>query len=227
MIKPPINDPYDGVKVRPHPAKFSDVILDHIATIIPANTEWIYDPMAGIGKITELGNAYKYHCNEIELEWSSQIQADIVTACDAKNVMFIPGSVVITSPPYGNRMADCFITDNKRSMMGRYAGDLGRRLSKGNAGALNFGNSYTLMMTEIYQSIFNRMSKGESFILNVSNFIKNGVEQNVIGFYLTLFVINGYTLDSCQPINTPRDKRHGANSHVRVDHEVVMKWRKL
>jgi len=224
----PFIDPYEGsLENRPHPAKFSDCLLPVIKELIPEGTEWITDPMAGIGKITLLGSNFKYQCNEIEPEWASQIKAQIVTAKDAKALKLVERTVIITSPPYGNRMADCFITKRPSSMKGRYAGDLGRRLSEGSSASLAFGNKYKALMTEIYTSLFEQMNEGQVFILNASNFIRDKKEVNVIGFYLELFSQKGFTLDDFKTVKTPRDRGRGANSKLRVSFEVLMKWRKL
>lgn len=221
-------DPYDGIAIRPHPAKFSDVLLPHIKSLLPDNCVWITDPMAGVGKVTLLGDQYKYQCNELESEWAKQIKgADEVTSIDAKDMILKPETTVVTSPPYGNRMADCFKTKNPGSMKGRYAGDLGRRLSKGSAASLPFGQRYKELMSVIYKELFLQMKSGQIFILNVSNFIRSNQEVNVIGFYMVLFASYGFTLDSFQSVVTPRDRGRGANAKNRVKHEVVMKWRKL
>ena len=63
----------------------------------------------------------------------------------------------MTSPPYGNRMADCFRTMTPKSMKGRYAGDLGRPMS---AAALHFGPAYKDLMSKIYGALFIQMKIG-------------------------------------------------------------------
>jgi len=225
--KPPIVDPYDGRKIRPHPAKFSDVLLDHIIDMIPHDIDWITDPMAGVGKITQLSDDFLYHCNELEPEWGSQIEADIVTIGDARDMEINPKSIIVTSPPYGNRMADCFVSKRPSSMKGRYAGDLGRRLSDGNTGSLHFGPQYVKVITDIYESLFSKMVSGQFFLLNISNFIRAKKEVNVVGFYLKLFSDSNFILSDFVNVSTPRDRGRGANADLRVDHEVLILWRKL
>lgn len=224
-------DPYDNVEKRPHPAKFSDVILEHVSTILPDHIDTIVDPMAGVGKVVNLGPDYKYLLNELEPEWANQIDDMYdVTVGDAKD-MTIPSDIntaIVTSPPYGNRMADFFKSQTRpESMKGRYGGDLGRRLTEGSTASKKFGDEYRVMMSEIYTALTDQMCSGQLFILNVSNFIRSYKEVNVVGFYLDLFTTMGFTLDALYPVVTPRRGGTGANQDLRVDHEVIMLWRKL
>lgn len=221
-------DPHSGVNTRPHPAKFSDALLPVIASLIPSGTIRVCDPMAGVGKLTLVGD-FEFYMNELEPEWAKQItNATAVRVGNAATYLIPPKCVVITSPPYGNRMADFFVSKTKpASMKGRYAGDLGRKLSDGSTASLKFGDKYCDEMAHIFSNITSQMVTGQYFILNISNFISSGVEQNVCGFYLKLFTDLNFTLDNMKPVITPRDRGRGANSNVRVAHEAVMLWRKL
>ena len=224
-------DPHAGKATRPHPAKFSRVLIAHIEEMLPDRTTTICDPMAGVGQIMLLGEDYEYHLNELESEWAEQIYEHAmvtVTVGDAKNYQIPDGCVIVTSPPYGNRMADFFVSKTRpESMKGRYAGDLGRKLTDDSTASKKFGGSYMEMMEGIYKNIFSQMVEGQYFILNVSNFIRSYKEVNVIGFYLSLFAESGFTLDDMRAVVTPRDRGRGANANLRVKHEVLLKWRKL
>lgn len=96
---------------KPHPAKFSEEILQVLDQLL-AKYEvegLVLDPFAGVGRVHELRNERIQTVGvEIEPEWA-RWHPD--TICDdARNVpkLFKPGEVsaIVTSPTYGNRMAD-------------------------------------------------------------------------------------------------------------------------
>jgi hypothetical protein len=227
-LKPTFVDPYHGQLVRPHPAKFSKQLIPYMRDLIPTDITILCDPMAGVGRIDQLGDKFTYHLNEIEPEWANQIDSKhTVTIGDACDYTLPANCMVVTSPPYGNRMADYFVSPTRpESMKGRYAGALGHRLSDGSAASMKFGNKYQETMTTCYEHIFSQMQTDQLFLLNISNFIALYKEVNVCGFYLDMFTRNGYTLDNMTPVTTPRNT-YGANGSLRVAHEALMLWRKL
>jgi hypothetical protein len=89
--------------IPPHPAKFSDSILDVLRRYLPIDVPTL-DPMAGVGRIFEV--APWAVGLEIEPEWAA---ADPRIVCgDALTPPWPPGTfrVIVTSCTYGNRMAD-------------------------------------------------------------------------------------------------------------------------
>jgi tRNA G10 N-methylase Trm11 len=104
--------------VMSHPAKYSlgvmAAILDALGTYPPPG-KLVLDPMAGTGRIHEL-RQYGYVTKGIELEpeWAAMHpltevgDATALDACWSKRF-----AAVITSPPYGNRMADSYAGDFK------------------------------------------------------------------------------------------------------------------
>lgn len=91
-----------------HPAKFSPPILDAIDAILtrhgrPRRT---LDPFAGVGRAHSLDAGWTVG-NELEPEWAVQGAGPMVVG-DATRLPLADGSVdgVISSPSYGNRMAD-------------------------------------------------------------------------------------------------------------------------
>lgn len=230
-------DPYEGIEKRPHPAKFSKQLIPHIAEMIPEDCYYICDPMAGVGQLLLLHEHYPrgdfiFDFNELESEWVNQIPkvhpTRSIHCMDAKDYKLADDiDIIITSPPYGNRMADFFMSETRpESMKGRYAGDLGRRLTEGSVASQKFGDRYRSNISHIYGNIFDQMRSGSYFLLNVSNFIRNHKEENVIGFYLNLFS-EYFHLEEFRKVKTPRNRGHGANANLRVEHEVLILWRKI
>ncbi len=242
-----IIDPYPGVTARPHPAKFSDSILEAMADMIPEDVQTIVDPMAGVGKVLHLASEkrpFNFICNELESEWAVQITqraaqnkttagtyrvdvhvGDAATWRDER--IGHAGSMVVTSPPYGNRMADAFRSESRpESMKGRYAGELGRRLTGGSLASLGFGPAYESTAEAVFANIFRQMHKGQHFLLNVSNFIRKGEEVDVAKYYAALFNKYGFVCVGSREVKTPRARGFGANSNARAPFEVLLLWRK-
>lgn len=98
---------YDGVA---HPAIFSDAILPVLARMLGPEHRRVLDPFAGVGRIHELRGLVDWELVtigvEIEPEW-----ATVHTDTQVGNALALPFAsgvfdAVITSPTYGNRLAD-------------------------------------------------------------------------------------------------------------------------
>jgi len=96
-----------------HCAKFSSPIRDAIAGILeredPDRRWTILDPFAGVGLIHELANGRLTVASELEWEWAAAGRPRALAA-DALRLPFADGTfdAIITSPCYGNRMADLY-----------------------------------------------------------------------------------------------------------------------
>lgn len=209
---------------RPHPAKFSDELLPHLAKYAYG---FVLDPMGGTGKagLLKKFNSDILHVtiNEIEKEWADQAHLNLVDHVIVGNAKDLKGGYdcIVTSPPYGNRMADNFKAGKPDSMRRRYAGDLGREPSEGSVACKHFGKGYEDMMINIYDSILLNV-KFELFILNVSDFIRQFKRVDVCGFYIGYFESRGFHLLNREEVKTRRQKGVGANAHLRVESESVM-----
>src|SRR5690606_6685178 len=97
-----------------HPAKYTDVLLPVFARILRGHgAQSVLDPMAGVGKIgllRDYGFAGRIVANEIEPEWAAQAPAHVeMHVGDAANMTWARDGefdAIVTSPTYGNRMAD-------------------------------------------------------------------------------------------------------------------------
>lgn len=98
-----------------HPAKFSkgfieifrEILMEHLQQPWRYDTPLVLDPFAGVGSIHQLRPQFATFGIEIEKEWADcsdfTFLGDSTRMPDYWNGMF---QAVVTSPTYGNRMAD-------------------------------------------------------------------------------------------------------------------------
>jgi tRNA G10 N-methylase Trm11 len=126
----------------PHPARFTPSIMEMFTELADRHhlhDARVLDPFAGTGRVNDLG--LDSVGVEIEPEWAGMSPRTLVG--DATALPFPAGTfgAVITSPTYGNRMADHHdARDGSRRTTYRHL--LGRPLSAGNAGAMQWGEPY-------------------------------------------------------------------------------------
>lgn len=220
--------------VRPeHPAKFSKPIIDHIATMVSKEMAhkrlqraMVLDPMAGVGgihRLREIVPGAETIGLEIEPEWAEQ--SPWTRVGDATAMTFEGGTVPIIafSPPYGNRMADQFVSkDGTRRIT--YYHMLGRRLDDNSAAGLHFGPEYQALMHDIYVECKRVLRQGGLLILNVSDFIRAGDVVPVVEWHVDDLLALGFQVEYRERITTRRMK-FGANHKLRVDYEEVIGFR--
>lgn len=167
----------------PHPAKFTDVIMEEIIQIMSVSGPLgnVYDPFAGTGRIhtiidrlnAEYGDRgdcgadnpfgplsgdpqtiyWRSYGLEIEPEWASQHPR---TTCG--NALHPPWGpqffhAAITSPVYGNRMSDHHNAKDG-SKRHTYKHYLGRDLHPDNSGQLQWGARYRDFHTKVWKSVY-------------------------------------------------------------------------
>lgn len=223
------------VEIRPHPAKFNDQILaaitEALGTHLPVKRDtWplILDPFAGVGRIHELGE-YGYNTVgvELECEWADQHPNTICG--DSRHLTEILGGpddfdAVVTSPAYGNRMADAYAGDAKGSRRHTYRIDLGRPLDANNGAGMHFGFDYKMLHTQVWKQCRQVLTPGGLMVVNMKNFIRAGEIVDVVGWHRRCLHTLGYT--STDEIEVPvTGVRHGQNHELRVDHEVLLVMR--
>lgn len=214
--------------MKPHPAKYSDPLIPVLAK---HSYGIVLDIMGGTGKAGLLKkhnpSITKIIINEIEEEWATQAVnygVDQIIIGDAKKLKE-QVDCIVTSPPYGNRMADHFNAGAKggkspSSMKHRYAGDLGRNPSEGSVACLHFDKGYQEAITTIYDEVIKNCCFSR-FILNVSDFIRNFETVNVTGFFEDYFQKRNFKMAEKIPVETRRQRGVGKNANLRVSHEVV------
>ena len=214
-----------------HPAKFTGEQLFHIWEHLPGSLRekrTVFDPFAGVGTVSAL---HEYDRNvtvtgmEIEPEWADQ--SPIVMTGDSIAYMALTRKrydAVVTSPAYGNRMADSY-DGRDGSNRNTYRIALGRPLDEQNGAALHFGKAYTDFHNEAIQGMVRVTRKGGRVIVVVKNFIRNGEVMDVAGWWRHELGMHGLTEIAYIPIKAG-GLGYGANRDARVEYEYVLVWEK-
>ena len=214
-----------------HPAKFSDSILEALASVladelrVKGHELEILDPMAGSGRIHELRtDTINTFGVELEQEWADQ-HPDTFQG-DATNLWYQDCSfdAVITSPAYGNRMADHHNARDGSDRM-TYKHKLGRDLSPNSGAGLQWGGAYRELHERILGEMIRVTKPGGLIVVNVSNHIRKRVEEPVSEWWLGRMVIRGLRVVSVIPVETPR-MGFGQNADARTECEWVFVTRK-
>ena len=220
-------------KTKDHPAKYSQPVLDALTASLqerlPSGAK-ILDPFAGVGGIHALYPTYETYGVEIEPEWAN---AHSRTLCaDSRFLLeeFDPGmDAIITSPAYGNRMADRYAGDARGTKRYTYRTSLGRSLHEANAGQYNWSGKDRQKYIEIHRRVWANcyilLRSGGYFMLNVSNHIRSSEEMPVVEWHMKELLDNGFLVDEVYSVQTAR-MRHGANNKDRVASEKILILRK-
>jgi SAM-dependent methyltransferase len=240
-------EPGDGDQEAPNhratstcgfPASYSAEILESIRRLTPANAVRILDPFAGPNGIARLQDTLGTFSNstgrrylgvEIEPEWAKQGVDTIVG--DATKLREMPGVVafapdmVVTSPPYGNRMADQYLGDAKGSRRHTYAIALGRTLDYGSMARYQWGPRYQTIFSEGVREIYGILPVGGHFILNIANHYRKHQLQLVVPWAVERVLARPFELRSWDSVKA-RKMRHGENHEVRDDYEQVFLFEK-
>jgi SAM-dependent methyltransferase len=204
----------------PHPAVFSDPILDVIADLLAVHRH-VLDPFAGTGRIHALAErGWDTVGVEIEPEWAAmhpRTRVGNALTLDFDDAAF---DAVATSPTYGNRLADhhrAFDPEARRS----YAHDLGRDLHHDNSGALQWGDTYRSFHRDAWAEAARILRPGGRFVLNVKDHIRKGVWVDVAGWHIRTLSELGLVVVAVRPV--PTDSYHlGANHDRRAPAELVI-----
>jgi len=215
-----------------HPAKYSNQLLPILAELVQGCGH-IHDPFAGTGRIFELalhGFGGRITASEIEPEWAA-CHADIEIA----DVLCLPYPSgwcdgIVTSPAYGNRMADSFIPGegwgNARSKRNTYTHALGRKLHLHNSGQLQWGDKYRDFHERAWAECGRVLVPGGRLVLNVSDHIRGGEVQAVTDWHVGCLERLGFVVEEWRNVATRR-QRWGQNGDVRVAHESVIRLERL
>src|SRR5690606_1661815 len=164
-----------------HPAKYTDVLLPVFARILREHgAQSVLDPMAGVGKVgllRDCGFSGRIVANEIEPERAAQPTAHVAMHGGDAAAMTpaADGGIdaIVTSPTYGNRMADHRnARDGSRRYTYRHA--LGRPLHPANTGQMQWGEAYREAHRRIWAECIRVLRSGGVFVVNVKNHIRRG-----------------------------------------------------
>lgn len=243
-----------AVVATDHPAKWSRPVLDAIAEIAVdqfglASGPMVLDPFAGMGRarLEEAISATSADVTGVELqpEWGD----DLTVTGDATD---LPAgwtgafAAIITSPTFGNRMADhhdaadpCGGCNGSGIVVGStcmrckgtglswrntYAHSLRRQgadLIPGSAAGLQWGPAYRELHRDAMTEMIRVVREDGLLVVNMSNHIRAGVEQLVVEWWLAELLYRQCSLVEVRRVATRR-QRHGANAEARVAGEVVM-----
>jgi SAM-dependent methyltransferase len=221
--------------MTPHPATFTDALLPRLAAMLqPVLRQTpgpirVLDPFAGTGKIVRLREwlpQLQCHGYEIEDEWAQTARAAGL-ACytaDSRRLHY-PDSyfdAVCTSPTYANRMADHHeARDGSPRHTYRHA--LGRPLSPGNSGMLQWGDAYRALHTAVYREVRRVLRPGGLLVLNLKDHIRHGERVPVTNWHAVTLLGIGFVCTGRTRVPCP-GQRHGTNGRLRVSYETVLRF---
>ncbi len=203
----------------PHPAKFSAKHLNTIIEFLGSDPELtVLDPFAGIGTIHEL--PYTTRGVELEPEWACQHE---LTAIGNGLKTGFPNDsfdAVVTSPCFGNRMADNFeSTDNSKRYTYRHF--LGRPLTKGSSASMQWGEDYKGFHLQAWLEAKRVLKVGGHLIINIKDHIRGGKIQPVTQWHADTCAEIGFKQVETKIIPV-RGMTHGENAEHRIPHESLL-----
>lgn len=236
-----------------HPAMFSKELIVPLADLIRGRRK-VLDPFAGTGRIHAIAAAAGVPRSigiELESEWANvgefpgpnrrQIVGDSLQVLPT----FRAGTfdAVVTSPAYGNRMADkheardpckhcggsgavddavCKVCKGSGlSRRNTYRHRLGRALSDNNGGGMQWGEEYRDLHRAIWAASVRVLAPGGLFVINCSNHIRLGNVVDVCSWHRDALVELGLSITEVVEIETRR-QRQGANHGLRVAGEQII-----
>lgn len=216
--------------VTKHPAKFSPAVLLQIVEFlrqIDGRPLYVLDPFAGIGGVHLLGGKDDRTLGiELEKEWADQHQFTIcgdarqlIEICESEN---FPTNCIVTSPCYGNRMADHHDAKDSSKRM-TYKHQLGRDLTEGSAAVMQWGEEYR----DFHKLIWRRCTDlvvgrhPAHFILNCKDHVRGGEVQDVSLWHIETLESLGWELLDVEIVDTP-GMGFGANRSLRAPEYVAM-----
>lgn len=185
----------------------------------------VLDPFCGIGGVHSLAHPGLLTFGvEIEPEWATC--HPMTEVGDARALRFDDDTFdcICTSPVFGNRMADHHDAkdDSKRIT---YKHSLGRDLTPGNAGAMQWGSNYRSLHLLAWKEARRVLKPGGLMIVNIKNHIRGGKIQPVAEWHLTTLLYLGFLLEEVRKVKCP-GMGFGANADARVPFEHILVLRK-
>lgn len=207
-----------------HPARYSTELLPIFAEMLDGAAS-ILDPFAGTGErlaslVALLDPDVEVVGIEIEPEWAG-VTPEFVRVGNALALDFPDATfdAIVTSPTYGNRLADhhdAIDPESRRS----YTHDLGRALADDNSGDLQWGDEYREFHKRAWSEADRVLRPGGRFVLNIKDHIRGGERQRVTAWHVSTFLDLGYNLGPAVEVGTSH-LRQGTNAELRAGLEMV------
>lgn len=211
-----------GPATPKHPAPYSWEILP-VLERLARPYEKVLDVFAGTGErlLKIRPDAY---LNEIEPKWAaiSQRLTKRSFVGDAQCLRWADGEfdAVITSPAYGNRMADHHnAKDGSRRVTYRHY--LGEPLQANNAGEIEWGPRYRNFHGIAWLEVRRMLRPGGAFILNIKDHIRDHQPHPVTDWHVDWLCRLGFRLIEHVKVETP-GMGFGQNGDKRVPFESVI-----
>ena len=219
-----------------HPATYPPAIVALIGDVLAEHdystgaTRDLLDPFAGIGTIHQLEErAWDTFAVELEPEWAEQDHRttlgsalDLTAAFGNRPRGF---DAIVTSPCYGNRMADQY-DGRDGSTRTTYRLSLGRPLTEGSSAAMQWGTRYREFHLRAWAESVRVLRRDGLFVLNIKDHIRNRRRQHVTRWHLSTLKSLGLRLIDRRRVLTP-GMRHGQNHGSRIPYETVAVLRKV
>jgi tRNA G10 N-methylase Trm11 len=206
-----------------HPAVMGQHILSICSEFLPKKGCRVLDPFAGIGTTARLLTEYDVVGVEIEVEWAEQNESVICGDSLVEVPKLGKFDAVLTSPAYGNRMADDFNAGDGSKRI-TYRHRLGRCLSDGTTANLHFGRKnkkYETLHKNIWRVCVDALKDGGVFILNCKDFIAGGETMTVTDWHINTLTDLGLELVNQKQVQS-KGMRFGKNSEKRIAFENVV-----
>lgn len=207
-----------------HPATFSKRHIDAIVELLaPYEISRILDPFAGEGNVHAIADRLGADSVgvEIEPEWANLHERTIVGDSTAMTATMVgPFDCVVTSPAYGNRMADKHDAKDD-SDRATYKHRLGRDLTENNGGGMQWGEDYRTLHRAVWCRVVELLQPGGLFVLNIKDHVRDGRRVPVSGWHVATLLDLGLKYVDDNGFESKGLGSAGENEHTRIGVEHV------
>jgi tRNA G10 N-methylase Trm11 len=204
------------LSTTPHPATYSDDVLDVFRTIVDAESR-VLDPFAGSGRIHEIAQVdfgIETVGVELEPEWACQHRDTIVGDATALPFEDNEFDYVCTSPAYGNRMADRYRPkDTDLSKRYTYRIALGRDLAAGNGASMQWGPAYRDLHERAIAEMVRVVVPTGMICVDIKDHSRAGVRQEVTAWWRETLIKHGAAYITRRRVNTGGIRNSGPVRH--------------